>query len=185
MILIDASNLLHRQMYTPLYGLKNSGDFRSGPIHGFIKSAQTLSRKYNNSKGFIFLWDKGSSEYRRDLYANYKNKTQDINADSSSTIEISSGDEWYDTYCKCRDLLHNKILPLTDSVSVQISGVEADDIIAFIARNNISTKLDIIVSTDRDYYQLITDKCIVYNPISKKTFDLNTVFSEWSYINPL
>lgn len=68
-------------------------------------------------------------------------------------------------------------LPVT---FLAIDGIEADDTIAYIAQmyNDISKKIT-IVSTDRDFYQLISPKLQVWSPIKKKMYDEAALIDEF------
>ncbi len=64
-------------------------------------------------------------------------------------------------------------LPVT---FIAIDGIEADDTIAYITDmyHDISKKIT-IVSTDRDFYQLIDDTVQIWSPIKKKIFTQKNV----------
>jgi len=61
-----------------------------------------------------------------------------------------------------------------------IDGIEADDAIAYIAQmyEDICKKIT-IVSTDRDFYQLVDDRIQVWSPIKKKMYDVAAVHEEF------
>jgi len=61
-----------------------------------------------------------------------------------------------------------------------IDGIEADDAIAYIAQMYEDTcKKITIVSTDRDFYQLVDDRIQVWSPIKKKMYDVDAVHEEF------
>lgn len=55
-------------------------------------------------------------------------------------------------------------LPLT---IVSIDGAEADDIMAYISKQLLTTQKITLVSTDKDFYQLIDDRITVWSPTKK------------------
>jgi len=68
-------------------------------------------------------------------------------------------------------------LPVT---FMAIDGIEADDAIAYIAQMYEDTcKKITIVSTDRDFYQLVDDRIQVWSPIKKKMYNVDTVYEEF------
>ena len=68
-------------------------------------------------------------------------------------------------------------LPLT---LVSIDGIEADDTIAYITQMyEAKSKKITIVSTDRDFYQLINDKIQIWSPIKKKLYDTSKLLDEF------
>jgi 5'-3' exonuclease len=68
-------------------------------------------------------------------------------------------------------------LPVT---FLSIDGIEADDTIAYIAQmyEGVSKKVT-IVSTDRDFYQLISPQLQVWSPIKKKMYDEAALIEEF------
>jgi 5'-3' exonuclease len=73
------------------------------------------------------------------------------------------------------DLLDS--LPITTMI---YDGIEADDVIANIARQILGEDEEcIIVSTDKDFLQLVDDKTKVYSPTKKKLYDREMVKAEW------
>jgi 5'-3' exonuclease len=61
-----------------------------------------------------------------------------------------------------------------------MDGIEADDTIAYIAQMYQETcKKITIVSTDRDFYQLVDDRIQVWSPIKKKMYDTQAVLDEF------
>ena len=180
MLLIDGSNLLHRQLHVSSNDFEAVDGHKTGGIGGFFKSLAFLSRKYKYGKGFVVAWDKGSSAYRRSLYPEYKqgrsliDKLKGADEDSKKFVE---------TYVWSRDKLHNKLLPLTNIMSVQVPEVEADDIISWVVRHVETPGVKVIVSTDTDYYQLIDDNVEVLNPISREVYDKDRIIEEWELIS--
>lgn len=59
--------------------------------------------------------------------------------------------------------------------------IEADDAIAYITSNYYEKETNKIriVSTDRDFLQLVSDKVEVYSPVKKKLYDLNAIEAEF------
>jgi 5'-3' exonuclease len=69
--------------------------------------------------------------------------------------------------------------------TICLSRVEADDVIAYLS-STLPTKPEdraFIVSSDKDYLQLITEKVIVYRPIEKEYYTTDTVKEKFN-VNP-
>jgi len=61
-----------------------------------------------------------------------------------------------------------------------MDGIEADDTIAYITQMyEAKSKKITIVSTDRDFYQLINDKIQIWSPIKKKLYDTSKLLDEF------
>ena len=68
-------------------------------------------------------------------------------------------------------------LPVT---FLSMDGIEADDTIAYITQmyEDVSKKIT-IVSTDRDFYQLVNNQIEIWSPIKKKMYDTERVLNEF------
>jgi DNA polymerase-1 len=61
-----------------------------------------------------------------------------------------------------------------------MDGIEADDAIAYIAQMyETECKKITVVSTDRDFYQLVDERIQVWSPIKKKMYDVQAVQDEF------
>jgi DNA polymerase-1 len=59
-------------------------------------------------------------------------------------------------------------------------GMEADDVIAYIAQDLVQEDEEaLIVSTDKDFLQLVSDTVTVFSPTKKKLYDRKAVYEEW------
>ena len=65
--------------------------------------------------------------------------------------------------------------------SIFPSQLEADDVVAYICRENEGSK--VIISVDRDFLQLVSEECTLYDPIRKKYFDYASFEKETGYKN--
>ena len=62
--------------------------------------------------------------------------------------------------------------------TISIPNVEADDVIAEIAKYKKNSKIT-IMSTDQDFMQLVDDRVRVWSPMKKKTYDKERVIDEF------
>jgi DNA polymerase-1 len=73
------------------------------------------------------------------------------------------------------DLLDS--LPITTMI---YDGIEADDVIGHIAKHVLAEEDECyIVSTDKDFLQLVDEKTFVYSPTKKKLYNRELVKEEW------
>jgi len=181
MLLIDASNLLYRQLsVSSIYNLVNSKGIRVGLIHGFLQSMNSLAKKWKNTHGMILCWDLGCSTYRLQLYPDYKARSHSHkDPDYINEVDESTLDTEEQTFYYSRRMLHNKVLPLSHAISIQIYGVEADDIIAWICMNVKTSSKKIIVSTDGDFHQLASSDVDIYNPIQDKYYTEDDIIENY------
>lgn len=161
---------------TPAYN--EDGDHIGG-ITGFLYSIGKTIRDFKPSRCIIVFDGRGGSARRKKIYGDYKanraNKTKLRRHDHhESTLEEEQESMRHQfsrlvSYLDC--------LPVT---FMAMDGIEADDSIAYIAQMYQDTcKKITIVSTDRDFYQLVDDRIQVWSPIKKKMYNTETVIKEF------
>ena len=161
---------------TPAYN--EDGDHIGG-ITGFLYSVGKTVRDFKPSRCVIAFDGRGGNTKRKKIYKDYKanraNKTKLRRFDHhDSTIE-NEQQSMKHQFSRLVSYLDN--LPVT---FLSMDGIEADDTIAYIAQMyNDTCKKITIVSTDRDFYQLIDDRIQVWSPIKKKMYDTQAVIDEF------
>ena len=161
---------------TPAYN--EDGDHIGG-ITGFLYSVGKTVRDFKPSRCIIAFDGRGGNTKRKKIYKDYKanraNKTKLRRFDHhDSTIE-NEQQSMKHQFSRLVSYLDN--LPVT---FLSMDGIEADDTIAYIAQMyNDTCKKITIVSTDRDFYQLIDDRIQVWSPIKKKMYDTQAVIDEF------
>lgn len=132
-------------------------------IYGFCRMLISLQKKFNFSKIYV-CWDRGLSERRLKILKTYKKKilTPEEKEKRNEIIRQIAG---------CEEICQALGIP-----SLAFEKTEADDIIYAICK--IVTGNKIIVSTDTDFFQLISDSVSVYNPVKQKMYDKHLVKEE-------
>jgi 5'-3' exonuclease len=65
-------------------------------------------------------------------------------------------------------------------IQFMFRGIEADDVIAYITKTKyLSGWEKVIVSSDKDFFQLLDDETILYRPIQKKIVNKNSLIEEF------
>ena len=147
-----------------------------GGLVGFLRSLGYVTRIFDPTR-VIIVWDgKGGSGNRKNIDPNYKAQR--------ATSRIT---HWglYDTKEEETEALIGQLYRTQDYLEclpVQqmiMEKLEADDIMAYLAkRASKAGKKVTIVSSDKDFLQLIDDNIEVYAPVKKKTFDKSNIFEE-------
>lgn len=150
-VLIDGYNLAFRCFYAPGMGnLQDSKGRPTGVVLGFLKSLGALRKRYPEAK-FWVAWD-GSSKRRKSRYGDYK-------SNRPSRAEGAGSSPVYSQMDTLRE-----ILPLLGVRQVWNPDEEADDVIGTLVRGELSQETNIILSTDRDFLQLVTESTMVLIP---------------------
>lgn len=165
-LVIDSLNTFMRNFVT--VKTMNTRTQHVGGLVGFLRSLGLLVRTINPTRVICVFDGLGGSMARKNMDSNYKSQRnlsritkwgmyEDLQEEQESmSAQISRLFEYLET------------LPVE---VVMEEKVEADDVIAYIAEG-FSRKAHkvTIVSTDRDFFQILKDNIEIYNPISKQTF---------------
>lgn len=128
---------------------------KTGIAYGFFYQLLTLASKFNTNQ-FVFCWDSRKS-IRKLHYPNYKNRPKN-NSKTLSTGETLDREAFY---AQMNELRQTWLPKLGFQNNFRYTGLEADDVIALVLKNGIKPEKWphlihwIIVSTDRDLYQLL------------------------------
>jgi len=138
LLLIDAANTLYRAFFA-VPPLRNSKGLPTNAVYGFVNMLQKVIRELAPDQLAIVMDAPGKS-FRHALYADYK-ATRDAQPE-----DLTTQIPWL------REIAEAYRIPV-----LQIPGVEADDVIATIARRAPPEVSVTIVSTDKDLMQLVSD----------------------------
>lgn len=173
-LVIDAMNMLIRS-FSLLKAMNPSGAHVGGLV-GFLRSLGYVTRTFDPTR-VIIVWDgKGGSANRKNIDPNYKAQR--------ATSRIT---HWglYDNKQEEMEALIGQLYRIQDYLeclpvqSIMLEKLEADDIIAYLA--NTATghgKKLTIVSSDKDFLQLVNEYVQVYAPVKKKTFTKDNIEEE-------
>jgi DNA polymerase I len=173
-LIIDGMNTLIRS-FSLLKAMNPSGAHVGGLV-GFLRSLGFVTRTFDPTR-VIVVWDgKGGSGNRQNINPEYKAQR--------ATSRIT---HWglYDTKEEETEALIGQLFRVQDYLEclpvhqVVMEKLEADDIMAYIAkRASKAGKKVTIVSSDKDFLQLINKYVEVYAPVKKKTYTLENVSEE-------
>lgn len=176
-VIIDAMNIGH-MMYHAMGELDYHGR-QTGIIFGFLSKVLQLAEHFD-TKRFVFAWDSQQS-LRSRMYEPYKN------SDNRDKAKVIRGTGEVLDYRALHDQMAELYHPLLGQLGfvnvIRWTGMEADDVIAgvtkyaqinpnyWIADPQEPVEPEwIIVSTDRDLYQLLRPNVVMYHPSTKAIF---------------
>lgn len=153
-LIIDGNNLIHRTWWTAKNQVKRNEDVNLSNLHIYftLNAIYSYVNKYKPDKT-IAVWDE-KIDYqvntRKTEFAGYKgNRIKD------STPHENNG-------------IIKTLLSYLGVPSIFPRELEADDIVAYICKNNLGNK--VIVSVDQDFLQLVNTETFLFDPIRKKEF---------------
>ena len=176
-LIIDGLNTFLRS-FTMINHMNPDGHHIGG-LTGFLKSIGYAIRMSDPTKVVIVFDGVGGSSARRNLFPAYK---ANRNANRMTNYSIfSSKDEEQESINNQMERLiqYLKCLPVT---VISIDGLEADDIIGYLAtkfQTYDETQQVTIMSADKDFLQLVSPKTSVYSPTKKKVYTPKEVREEY------
>lgn len=181
-IIVDGNNLAYR--CNSVVELSTKDGRRTSAIYGVLNSIPNDIKNVEKLLGqpiheCVTIWDYGKNKRRLELYPEYKGTRHH---DKTEEDKI-----WYEEFITQTNILH-KSLSLFGVKSLKVKGQECDDLIySFISLAKYHRKDEenhfVIISTDEDFFQLISSEVSVYSPI-KQIFYTQSNFAELFGIAP-
>ena len=176
-LIVDGLNLFFRNF--TINPSMNEHGVPIGGIKGFLLGVGAAIKHVNPTRVIICFDGKGGSARRRKIYPDYKAKRRPV---FSAHGKSYSADD-------TKVLMSQQLTRLTDYLSalpvtvLATENIEADDAIAYIAKQVYPDSHKYIMSTDKDFLQLVDDKCTVWSP-TKKMFYFKSEVRDLFGINP-
>jgi len=158
-LLIDGNNLSYRWLQRP-----NHGNY----ANEFIRTVQSLSKSYEASRTIV-CFDFGKSYFRMDMSEEYKGNRKKPKEEE----EIKRYEAFFEVLNNLPDMLDEEVL--------KFRGVEADDTIAYLVmkyEEQTNYNHIWIVSSDRDLYQLVSEKTSIFNIFGRREVTYTTMQEE-------
>ena len=175
-VLVDINNIIHKAYFsirTKYEHSVNPGDVTVKVI-GLLNSYLKDLGKYE----VLSVFFDGNSLRRKSISEEYKNHRKDYSIlDSSVNVTLRDG-----TYIdKELDLLKH-LLQRLGSSCYYAPDEEADDLISSYCKYNDSG-ISIIISDDKDFFQLVNNRVYLYRPNDRKIYDVESSTNFWEKYN--
>jgi DNA polymerase I len=171
-LLIDSLNTFLRSFV--MINHMNPAGNHIGGLTGFLKSVGFAIRHIKPTRVVCVFDGHGGSTNKRYLYPEYK---------ANRKINKISNWEGFETQQDESDAITNQIVRLVDYLKclpvdlISIDKIEADDVIGYMAGKIEGTVH--IMSSDKDYLQLVSDRVTVYSPTKKKFYTPKMIKEEF------
>jgi 5'-3' exonuclease len=156
----------------------NEDGLHTGGIAGFLKSVGYAIKLINPTRCVIIFDGNGGSMKRRKIYPQYKHKRHTKIRLNRAYSELSTSDleEKNMKSQLMRSVHYLDCLPIS---TMAIDHIEADDTIAYIAQQYYKDSNVSIMSADKDFLQLASDKIKVWSPTKKKLYGCAEILNEY------
>lgn len=151
-LLIDGENILH-QSFHKFEKLKSTDGKPSGAIFGFFKSLHMYLTRFEPDEVYI-SFDNGHSPVRMKLLPNYKGHRKNISVDYESLQSQKA------IIMKMLGMLRINYIFDKNNNTVY----EGDDFLAYLAIKKFQSEKVILISSDKDFNQLLNKNLRIYNP---------------------
>ena len=175
-LLVDGLNTFIRSfMAVPSM---NDDGMHTGGIAGFLKSIGYAIKLINPTRVIVVFDGSGGSQKRRKIYPDYK-KGRKTKIKFNRTYEELSSSELEQKNLQIelmRLVSYLEVLPVT---VMAIDNIEADDTIAYLAEDTFKDSNVTIMSTDKDFLQLASERVKIWSPVKKKIFGCKEIVDEY------
>lgn len=161
--IIDGSAFLYRAYYA-LKPLHTSDGLPVQAMYGFCRMIKKLIDDHQ-MKFLVLVWDMPGTTKRHEIFPQYKATRQappsDLFMQKELIIEFAN---------------------LVGIAQIGINGFEADDVMFSLAKKAKSDGFDVvIISSDKDIGQIISDKIIQYDPVKHEYIDQNAFKERYGF----
>ena len=177
-LIVDSMNTFIRS-FAMLQSMNPQGHHTGGLV-GFLRSLGFLMRTIDPTRIICVFDGQASSSSRKNIDPEYK-ANRNIKRITNWEILDDKDDEFQSMTMQMGRLVeYLQCLPLT---LISIDKIEADDTISYLAQKfRDNNKKVTIVSSDKDFLQIVDENIEVYSPIKKKTYGKKEVQEELGMI---
>lgn len=170
-LVVDGLNTFIR-CYAASPVLNDDGEHIGG-ISGFLLSIGHAIKAINPTRVIIVFDGKNGTARRKEIFPEYKaHRNFKVRLNRAETVDKQ--DNQLHQLIRLTEYL--SALPI--SIIIQ-DNTEADDVIAYIANDHFVDSHCFIMSSDKDFLQLITESIHVWSPTKKKLYYSDDVFEEF------
>jgi hypothetical protein len=174
-MIIDGLNMFLRS-YIIIPSMDPRGN-PNGGTWGFLKSLQKICKKFNPDE-IVVCWDGvGGSEKKRTINKNYKQGRKPLRFNRRMIDLTPKAQEENKAYQQVRLMSYLNDMPI---IQTMIDYVEADDVIAYIAQHERYKDWEkVIISSDKDFFQLVEGNCTLYRPIQDTLLEQKNIMEQY------
>jgi len=162
LILIDASSLIYRAYYAIPSNFSTADGLHTNAIYGFATMFRKILSGRQPERGAV-VFDAPGKTFREKKYPEYKAQRPRMDPELREQLE------WVD-----------KLVEAHRFPRLRVPGFEADDVIGTLTRLAVEAGMEVyIISGDKDFAQLISDRVRMVDTLRDITFDPELVRKKW------
>src|SRR5436190_269339 len=168
LFLIDGSSYLYRAFFA-VGGLVNSKGVPTNAVYGFT-TMLTKILKSKDPEAIAVVFDAPGKTFRDEMYSEYKATREAMPEDLARQLPMVKS-----------------IPPAMNIETLEVQGVEADDVIGTLAKRGLAEGFDVILVTgDKDFMQLVTKKAgepqpgiTIYDDMKERVIGIDEVVQKF------
>jgi len=171
-LIVDGLNVFMRH-FCANPSLSENGDHIGGFL-GFLGGLGNLCEKFSPHR-IIVVWESGGNARKRAVSASYKmgRRPPKLNRYYEDDIPATSSNHTLQVSLLVKALSY---LPVTQ---IYVRDCEADDVIGYLGRYVFDQSASILVSSDKDLYQLVNDTTQQWSPGQKRLIDKDHIVEKF------
>ena len=156
-IIFDGTNTLIR-------AISIAQSYNKNYIRLFYDMIRNILLEFKPNECYIVFDGQGGSNTKRLIFSEYKTNRLNV-----SKIQTEDYEKFF------------AMLKYTPLIIIRINNIQGDDVIAHIAlKNSYQNNKVVIISTDKDFYQLCDKNTVIYNGVQKTIITQNIVKEKYS-----
>lgn len=160
-LLIDGSSFIFRAFYA-VKNLTSPAGMPTNAIYGIVNMLKQMQKKYTTPY-WVCVFDAKGKTFRDEIYPEYKANRRETPAELIVQFPY----------------IHEIIADLGIPVIIQ-EGVEADDVIATIAKKYAAAGHKILIATgDKDFAQIVDDNITLVNTMTNEQLDREGIITKY------
>jgi DNA polymerase-1 len=165
--------------WTSIPTMNDDGDHVGGVV-GVLKSIGYAIRMVQPTRCIVVFDGKGGSQTRKKQFEGYKAQREGNQLRVNRAYAGMMNDEDEKESMKRQFVWLNEVLNYLPVTTMIYDGVEADDVMAYVTTHLLKEdEQAVVMSTDKDFLQLVDDKTIVWSPTKKKIYNKKAVKEEY------
>jgi len=175
-LMIDGLNLFFRNF--AMMNMVNPDGVHVGGLGGFFRSLGAEIRRVDPTQVYVIFDGAGSANSRKNLLPEYKSGRDLQRITNWDAFDNKDDEDDAKVDQIVRIIQYLKTLPVK---TIGLPKVEADDVIAYLSEITPLSPKDkvFIVSSDKDFLQLVNENVIVYRPMEKEFYTEQTVINKF------
>ena len=167
LFLLDGMALIYRAHFGMIRSPRfSSGDVPTSAVFGVANTVFDLIKKQNPTH-IAIAFDTREPTFRHEVYSEYKAQRDSLPEDIAIQIPLV-----------------DRLMDALNITTIRTPGFEADDIIGTLALEAAAEDMEVfMVTPDKDYHQLVSDRIRVYKPGHKggsfEILDVPAVLEKW------